>query len=100
MSRVWMATEYNQAGSQSQSLQLSAARLVKQTRKRAGIMTGIGLSTEVDAVVSCEYGVDRKKSREERKDRDDRTLSDAFHGSLASAANSFAITARCNDLRS
>jgi hypothetical protein len=98
MSRVRVATEYNQAGSQPRSLQLSAARLVKQTRKRAGIMTGIGLGTEVDAVVSSEYGVDRQKSCEERKDRDDWTLSDAFHVSLASAANSFAITATCNDL--
>jgi hypothetical protein len=94
MSRVGMAAEYNQADSQPQRFQLAAAHLVKHTRKRAGIMTGIGLGTEVDAVVSSEYGVDRQKNREERKRHEDWTSSVAFHASLASGANNFAIAAR------
>ena len=51
-------------------------------------MTGIGLDTEVNAIVGGEHGVDRQKSREERKDRDDCNSSNVLHVSLVSAANS------------
>jgi hypothetical protein len=97
VSRIGMSAEYDQADRQPQRFQLPAAPLVKQTCKRAGIMAGIGLDAEVDAIIGGERGVDRQKSREERKDRDDWTSIDAFHVSLASVANSLAITAVCKN---
>jgi hypothetical protein len=84
MSLLRLAAKYVYADSQAQRFHLHIAYLSKQTRKRTGVLTGVGLGAKVDAIVGSKYGAARQKSAQERQNCGDWTSSLASHGLLTS----------------